>query len=87
VILRSASSIEQAQNLQQAWQIYLNNLPVGCGISHYENGILCVDNVNDGVLLIPYITPEIINASHEGHISLTLSMKKTARLLLLNVNV
>lgn len=46
-----------------------NNIPVGCGILHYENGALCVDNFNDGVFLIPYITPEIVNATRGSHFS------------------
>lgn len=59
-------ALEQNQNLRQHGDI-INNLPIGCGISHYENGIFYVDYVNDGVLLIPFVSPELINASHGLH--------------------
>lgn len=53
----------QAQKARQTWDL-LNNIPVGCGLCHFENGFFCTDMTNDGLYLIPFISPDTVNAAH-----------------------
>jgi len=54
--------LEKKANDARKEEDLLNNVPFGCGIFHFEDTHFCVDMTNDGLYLIPYLTPDYMSA-------------------------
>jgi len=65
----SAERREPGEQAGVSWEgnELLNNIPVGCGIAHFENGFFYTDMTSEGLFLIPYITPEMIAVTSGAH--------------------
>lgn len=53
--------LEQKARDSELTSVLLDNIPAGCGVSHFENGFFYADLTNEGLFLIPWLTPDIVN--------------------------